>query len=57
MENDLLYEISPPQRSRILRQMARPSPVPLLFVVKFGVNSLFRFSSLMPGPLSSTTIS
>ena len=38
-------------------QMARPRPVPLLLVVKFGVKRRALFSSLIPGPLSYTTIS
>ena len=48
---------SPSHFSMIFRHMARPRPVPELFVVKFGVKSLSRFSSVTPGPLSSTTMS
>ena len=55
--NELLYLMVALHLSRILRHIARPSPVPLLLVVKFGVKSLSLFSSLTPGPLSSTTMS
>ena len=54
---DFLYEISPLHFSMIFRHMARPRPVPELFVVKFGVNRRLRFSSVTPGPLSSNVMS
>ena len=40
--------ISPPWRSMIWRDRARPSPVPVRFVVKKCSNSLFRSSAEMP---------
>ena len=48
--------ICPPWASTILRAIAMPRPVPLVFVVKNGSKTLCRASGVRPGPLSRTVL-
>ncbi len=45
----------PPWRSMIIRQIARPNPIPSGFVVTNASKTLSRLSASMPGPVSSTS--
>ena len=51
------YLIVPLWEAIISKDMDTPKPVPCFFVVKNGSEIFFKFSSSIPVPLSSTTIS
>ena len=55
--SDVWKHIFPPLPSTMFFEMASPSPIPVLFVVKLGTKTLSRTSGAMPGPLSEKDIS
>ena len=52
----LLIVMAPRRPSTMLREMARPRPVPVRRVVKYGSKIRGRWSGLMPLPRSDTSI-